>query len=130
MKPEDIRFIVVHCSKTRLGQGDGLVVVERKCRQRGAFSCGYHFVISRDGTVHRGRPLDQPGNHVIGYNDCSIAICLVGMPGRATEKQRHAVKRLLGILKEEFPWAEALTHEELQPSTGKGCPGYRLKGKR
>ena len=128
MKPEDIKYIVVHCSKTTVRQGDGLAVVERKCRQRGALSCGYHFVISRDGTVHNGRKLEEAGNHIVGYNDKSIAVCLVGMPGRATEKQRYAIKRLLGILKEQFPDAIAVTHEELQPSTGKGCPGYKLRG--
>jgi N-acetylmuramoyl-L-alanine amidase len=128
VKPEDVRHIVVHCSRTTVRQGDGLAVVERKCRLRGALSCGYHFVISRDGAVHSGRRLDEAGNHIVGHNADSIAICLVCMPGRATDRQRHAVQRLLDILKEQFPGATPVTHEELQPSTGKGCPGYRLKG--
>lgn len=128
MTPEDITHVIVHCSKTTKRQGDGLMAVERKCRLRGAFSCGYHYVISRDGTVQSGRKLDEAGNHTLGYNASSIGVCLVGMPGRATYEQKQALQTLLSILREEFPNATAVTHEEIQPSTGKGCPGFKLKG--
>ena len=128
MLPENIRHIIVHCSKTPKRLGDGQVAVERKCRLRGAFSCGYHYVISRDGIIQSGRKLDEAGNHTLGYNNCSIGVCLVGMPGRATFKQKQALRTLLDILKDQFPDAQPVTHEELQPTTGKGCPGFKLKG--
>lgn len=126
MKPEDVEFIVVHCSKTTRKQGDGLAVVDRKCRLRGALSCGYHFVISRNGTVQNGRALDAAGNHAIGFNTRSIGICLVGMPGTATEEQMEALDTLLAVLREQYPAARAVTHEQIQPTTGRGCPGFKL----
>ncbi len=128
MTPEDIKYLVVHCSKTVPRQGDGLAVVERKCRLRGALSCGYHFVISRDGLVEKGRALNEAGNHLLGFNACSLGICLVGMPGKATAKQKAALETLLENLKGQFPKARAVTHEDLQPNTGRGCPGFKLKG--
>jgi Negative regulator of beta-lactamase expression len=128
MTPEKIKYIIVHCSKTTKRQGDGLVAVERKCRLRGALSCGYHYVISRDGLTQSGRGVDQAGNHTLGFNDRSLGICLVGMPGKATFKQKEALRTLLDILKEQFPDAQPITHEQLQPTTGKGCPGFSLKG--
>jgi N-acetylmuramoyl-L-alanine amidase len=127
MKSEDIKFVIVHCSKTSVREGDGLVVVERKCRKRGALSCGYHFVISRDGIVQKGRGLDEAGNHTLGFNDRSLGICIVGMPGRATQKQKDALKTLLSILREQYPEAKAVTHEEVQTNTGRGCPGFSIK---
>lgn len=127
MKLEDIKYIIVHCSKTTKRQGDGLVAVERKCRLRGALSCGYHYVIARDGKVHNGRALDEAGNHTLGFNDRSLGVCLVGMPGAATEAQRESLRTLLSILQEQFPAARAVTHEELQPTTGRGCPGFKIK---
>jgi len=128
MKSEDIKFIIVHCSKTTARQGDGLAAVERKCRLRGALSCGYHFVVCRNGIWENGRPLDEAGNHTLGLNDRSIGVCLVGMPGRATSQQKDGLRRLLSILKVQYPEAQAMTHEEIQPKTGKGCPGFKLKG--
>lgn len=128
MKPEDIKYIIVHCSKTSGRWGDGLPAVERKCRLRGALSCGYHFVIRKDGTWENGRPLNEAGNHTLGFNDRSIGVCLVGMPGKAKVKQREGLRTLLSILKEQFPDARAVTHEEVHPTTGRGCPGFNLKG--
>lgn len=128
MTPDAIKHIIVHCSKTSKRDGDGLVAVERKCRMRGAFSCGYHYVISRDGTVQSGRKLDEAGNHTLGFNDRSIGVCLVGMSGKATYEQKKSLQTLQYILREQFPAAVAVTHEDIQPSTGKGCPGFKLKG--
>lgn len=128
MTPADIKYIVVHCSRTTARQGDGFATVERKCRLRGALSCGYHYVISRDGLVQTGRRPDEPGNHLIGHNDRSLGVCLVGMPGKATAEQKRALETLLDTLKEQFPEAQPITHEELQPRTGRGCPGLKLKG--
>ena len=128
MTPDKIQYLVVHCSKTSVREGDGLAVVERKCRKRGALSCGYHFVISRDGRVQNGRGLDEAGNHALGYNDCSLGICLVGMSGTATPKQKESLRTHLSILKEKFPAAQPVTHEQLQPKSGAGCPGFSLKG--
>ena len=127
MTPEDVKYIVVHCSKTSKHKGDGLDVVERKCRMRGALSIGYHFVISRDGTIQKGRPLTEAGNHARGYNTNSIAVCLVGLPKRATSAQKASLYWLIDLLQREFPAAEAVTHEDIQPREGKDCPGFKLR---
>lgn len=39
---------------------------------------GYHFVIRKDGTIERGRPVDTVGSHAYGYNAHSIGIHLSG----------------------------------------------------
>ncbi|MCT4606870.1 MAG: N-acetylmuramoyl-L-alanine amidase [Marinisporobacter sp.] len=37
---------------------------------------GYHFLITKDGQVHRGRPGNTIGAHCKGYNKSSLGICL------------------------------------------------------
>jgi N-acetylmuramoyl-L-alanine amidase len=44
----------------------------------GVQRAGYHFLVRRDGTVERGRPLGKPGAHVRGLNSRSVGICFSG----------------------------------------------------
>ncbi|MGE1061547.1 N-acetylmuramoyl-L-alanine amidase [Megasphaera paucivorans] len=39
---------------------------------------GYHFVIRKDGTIERGRPMGAIGAHCYGYNQTSVGICSAG----------------------------------------------------
>lgn len=39
---------------------------------------GYHFLIRKDGTIERGRPLDTVGSHVQGQNGHTIGINIAG----------------------------------------------------
>lgn len=39
---------------------------------------GYHYYITRDGRVHKGRDESAQGAHVGGHNAASIGICLEG----------------------------------------------------
>ena len=46
---------------------------------KGWAGIGYHFVIRKDGSIERGRPLEMIGAHVgPGVNGYSIGICLAG----------------------------------------------------
>ncbi len=45
---------------------------------RGWCDIGYHFLITKDGTVYEGRPLDLLGAHVAGHNTGNVGISFVG----------------------------------------------------
>ena len=45
---------------------------------RGWCDIGYHFLITRDGTIYEGRPLDLRGAHVGGHNTGNVGVSLVG----------------------------------------------------
>ena len=47
-------------------------------KARGFADIGYHFYITRDGELHRCRPVNQIGAHAAGWNDKSIGICYEG----------------------------------------------------
>jgi len=47
-------------------------------KQRGWNGIGYHFVITFDGAIHRGRDVAVVGAHCRGKNKHSIGICVTG----------------------------------------------------
>lgn len=127
-----ITLIILHCSATREGQSFGFEDCRRDhIRHRGFRDIGYHYYITRDGTVHRGRPLELVGAHCRNHNRHSIGICYEGgldAEGRAkdtrTEAQKISLSALVGELKERFPQALVVGHRELDP--GKECPCFEV----
>ena len=93
---------------------------------------GYHFVIYRDGTVHKGRPIEQIGAHCSGYNANSIGICYIGgcaTDGKTpkdtrTEAQRAALIQLVSELKASYPSATVHGHNEF---AAKACPSFNVQ---
>lgn len=125
-----ITEIILHCSATRAGVPFSIVDIDRWHRQRGWRGCGYHYVILLDGTVQRGRALDEVGAHCAGHNQRSIGICYIGgldAKGRPTDtrtpEQRRAMERLIEELRLRFPGIELHTHNEF---ARKACPGFIL----
>ncbi len=93
---------------------------------------GYHFVIRRDGTIEKGRPLDHIGSHVRGHNKGSIGVCLVGgvdEKGKAksnfTAPQWVSLERILYQFKAEYPQGKVFGHNDFDK--GKACPSFSVK---
>lgn len=61
---------------------------------------GYHFVIRKNGSIERGRPLNTIGAHCYGYNKDSVGINLVGdfEMAEPTDAQITSVKVLTAWL--------------------------------
>jgi len=76
----DISEVVVHWSATYINQDIGAEEIHQWHQDRDFSGCGYHYVVRRDGSLQRGRPLNIAGAHakVGGHNQYSIGICLVG----------------------------------------------------
>lgn len=132
MRREHVEYIAVHCSATPPDMNIGAHEIDLWHRRRGWLKIGYHFVIRRDGTVETGRPTDQPGAHVRGYNQKSIGICLVGGVAKAgsnvpknnfTPEQFAALHKLRAELLIEFPWARFQGHRDF-PGVAKACPSF------
>ena len=74
-----ITFIIVHCSATPEGRSLDFETCRRDhIRHRRFHDIGYHFYVTRDGKIHIGRPLEQPGAHCKHHNRHSIGICYEG----------------------------------------------------
>ena len=73
-----INLIVLHCTATRATQ-DFTVEDLKACHlARGFKSIGYHYYITKDGTLYPCRPEREVGAHARHYNAHSIAICYEG----------------------------------------------------
>ena len=117
-----IELIVVHCSATREGTDVTIDDIRQWHRKRGFRDVGYHFVVYRDGTVAKGRPLEQVGAHVKGYNRHSVGICYIGglsaigeIKDTRTDAQKVALRELLKDLKRRYPKARICGHRDLSP---------------
>ena len=125
----EVRLLVVHCSATRCDRNFPVEALHRCHLARGFASIGYHFYITRDGEIHRGRPLEKVGAHCRNHNSHSIGICYEGgldadccPKDTRTLEQRGSLLALLRELRRQFPKALIVGHHDLNPM--KECPCF------
>lgn len=124
--------IILHCSATPEGKDYTVDQIRQWHLARGFSDIGYHFVIYRDGTVHRGRPESQVGAHTTGQNSHSIGICLIGgceADGKTPkdtriEAQRIALVALVTEMRQKYPGATVHGHNEF---ANKACPSFNVQ---
>lgn len=130
-----IDSVVVHCAATPNGQHFTAEQIDQWHAERGfkrdmsirpgyakLQHIGYHYVITLDGQLHRGRPLEEVGAHAQGYNAKSIGICMVGTDQfslRQWEMLLKLIQRLEALLDTVL---KLYGHNELNPH--KLCPGF------
>lgn len=124
-----INKIIVHCSDTPEGRNDDAHDIDAWHRKKGYKSIGYHFVITLDGTIQTGRPLNNVGAHCKGHNAHSIGICYIG--GRdvntkrpkdtRTDAQKASLVKLITELRQHFPDASVYGHRQF---ANKACPCF------
>lgn len=76
----EISGIIWHCSRSTHGDVE---LIDEWHRARGFKQIGYHFVITRDGSIQQGRPVEEMGAHALGSNHGTIGICIVSHPDKA-----------------------------------------------
>ena len=95
----------------------------------GWLGIGYHYVIHKDGTIERGRPLLAEGAHAYGHNSHTVGINLTGnfdweVP---TDEQIESLTDLLTSLCRIFHLPanrySIVGHEDLNATA---CPGWNL----
>lgn len=98
-------------------------------KNQGWSGIGYHYVIRKDGTIERGRPVDAIGAHAQGFNSKSIGINIVGdfEQGTPNPEQIESAAILIAELCNIYgitPTTESVVgHRDLMPTT---CPGENL----
>ena len=125
-----ITLIIIHCSATPEGRRLDFETCRRDhIRPRGFTDIGYHFYITRDGEIHRGRPLEKVGAHCRNHNRHSIGICYEGglsadctPADTRTLMQKGSLLALLRELRLLFPKALIVGHHDLNPV--KPCPCF------
>lgn len=123
-----INEIIVHCTATKAGQNFTVEDVRRWHLQRKYKDIGYHYLVLLDGTVEKGRSVEEVGAHCVGHNSHSIGVCYVGgldASGKASDtrtlEQRIALRQLLTDLKAKYPKAVIHGHCDF---AAKACPCF------
>lgn len=113
-------YVIVHCSANVRSTVE---TVRRTHKQRGFSDVGYHFLISKDGTVHTGRAEHLQGAHCIGRNHDSIGICLLGHFDleEVPSAMETALEELVADLRTKYPIGRVQCHTDYKPT--KTCPG-------
>lgn len=124
-----INEIIVHCSATPEGKDFTVEDIRGWHLARGFSDIGYHYVIYRDGTVHKGRSESVIGAHCTGHNSHSIGVCYIGgcasdgntPKDTRTDAQKKALIGLLRELKRKYPKASIHSHKDY---ANKACPSF------
>lgn len=125
----NITEIIVHCSATPEGKDYTVEDIKKWHLQRGFSDIGYHYVIYRDGSIHKGRAESISGAHCTNHNYCSIGVCYIGGMDAAnknpkdtrTPAQKESLLKLLKELKSRYPKAKIYSHNNF---SSKACPSF------
>lgn len=99
--------------------------IHRWHKQNGWSGFGYHFFITKDGQVHRGRPENTIGAHCKDYNQSSLGICLQGNfeVEKVSKIQFKALIQLCQYLCDKYGISTVKGHRELKRTS---CPGLNV----
>ncbi|MBW6491859.1 MAG: N-acetylmuramoyl-L-alanine amidase [Lentimicrobium sp.] len=124
--------IIIHCSATPEGRSVSVYEIDKWHKQRGFVKIGYHYVISLDGRIEKGREVTMAGAHTLHHNANSIGICYVGGMDKANRRpkdtrtitQRYVLKCLVTELLALYPGATVHGHNEF---ANKACPSFNVQ---
>ena len=122
IKQRNITLIVVHCTASRCTSNLTPEALDSMHKRQGFAECGYHYSITKDGTIHHMRDITHVGAHAKGYNTPSIGVAYEGgldASGRAadtrTDAQKQSLETLLRFLLLTYPGAKICGHRDLSP---------------
>lgn len=132
-----ITEIILHCSATPAGEDYSVEAIRQGHLQRGFNDIGYHYVVTRDGVVHKGRDESKAGAHTTGHNSNSIGICYIGgCPARTvknwmnygedtrTPEQKASLIKIVKEMLRKYPNATVHGHREF---ANKACPSFDVQ---
>ena len=136
----DITEVVVHWTAHFINQDIGAEEIHGQHKTDGFKGIGYHYVIRKDGTIERGRPINKRGAHAKanGHNEFSIGVAFVGgymvnsniglaNPPYGKEsindEQMSALKMFFNAFYKVWPGGQAWGHNDTDPQN-KPDPGF------
>lgn len=121
-----INKVIVHCSASDQPHHDNVESIRQwHVEEKGWKDIGYHFVITKDGKVHKCRPVESVGAHCIGENSKSIGICLTG-DTEFSPDQYFSLAWLCRDLIDQYEGIEGV-HPHNEFSDHKTCPNFDLR---
>ena len=130
-KADEVKYVVIHHSVTSHDATPDDIALLHKARGWGGI--GYHFVITKNGTVYYVGDVGTARANVLNMNEKVIGICLIGdftkhLPSDEQIVSAHYLCKFF-IDNAQWPnvksWEDIVGHKELQATA---CPGTSWKG--
>lgn len=123
--------ITMHCAATPEGKDYSVETINKWHNDKSFNGIGYHYVIYRDGSIHRGRPEGVVGAHCTTTNSKSIGICYIGgcaKDGKTakdtrTDEQKKSQYELIEYLLNKYHITINDVHGH-RDYDKKACPSY------
>ena len=122
--------VIIHHTGSKKDVDFSAARIHEMHKGQGWAGIGYHFVIRKDGTIERGRPIWAVGSHAQGHNSNSIGIHLCGdfNAAKPTDKQIESAAMLTANLCDDYSIptdrSHVVEHGELMETD---CPGKNLQ---
>jgi len=125
-------YIAIHCSATRPSQDVDAAWIDELHKAKGWDSIGYNWFIKCDGTIEEGRPRDDQGAHVSGYNHCSLGVCMSGgvteedgitAENNFSKAQWASLDSLVDRMVRCYSHSVVIGHRDY-PDVAKECPSF------
>lgn len=126
-----IEKIVIHCTASPDYRDIGFKDINDWHRDNGwmsnsGVSCGYHYVIRRNGEIERGRPDKEIGAHAYGVNGNSLGVVWVGKDQISPEQEKSLISLVHLLMgKYNIKIDNVLGHHEAV-NTAKTCPNLNM----
>lgn len=137
----EVTEVVVHWSDTFSNANIGSEEINERQLALGMKGIGYHYIIKRDGSLQRGRPVDEQGDHcdTNGHNVNSIGLCFIGginapsgtpnptdfrSSTSLTRSQMNTFEQFCRAFYEVNPGGQILGHNEIDPE--EEDPGFEV----
>lgn len=125
----EITEIIVHSTATPKGMNATAKDIDKWHRLKGYACIGYHFVILKNGTIERGRRIENVGAHCKGNNTNTIGVAYVGglnedkqSADTRTGAQKIALNVLLADLVKQYPTIRKISGHRDYCNTA--CPSF------
>lgn len=138
----DITEVVVHWTETATNKNIGSEEINNYHLAGNLKGIGYHYVIRRDGSLQRGRPINIEGEHspLNNHNERSIGVVFVGginVPSGTpnpenfvsvqslTRSQFNTFDHLCRVFYSTYAGGQIIGHNDIDPS--EDDPGFDVK---
>ena len=124
-----IKRAIIHCSASEhLSHDNYESIYKWHVTERGWSDIGYHYLILKNGTVVKCRPVWRKGAHCKeqGMNTDSIGICLTGNY-EFSDEQFVSLQKIIDELRWLF--GDISIHGHYEFSSKKTCPNFNPKDK-
>lgn len=135
----EVTEVIVHSTDTYTNANLIAEQIDETQRLLGHDGIGYHYIIRRDGSLQRGRPVDLEGDHasVNNHNERSIALAFVGginvpttdslveefsSAASLTRAQYNTFNKFLKVLYLNYPGMQVLGHNDIDEN--ESDPGF------